>query len=575
MTDPRILTEERLTPFGLKLTVSPGVSWSDFAPELLRAWVDEHRVLVIAGLAPLEPHLLAAASRALGPLQPWVFGSVHELKRDPNAENYLYTEHEVPLHWDGAFADAVPHWLVFRCVAAPPPEAGGETIFVDTVAVLERLPAETRERWRAARFQYHTEKKAHYGGTFTAAVIAPHPTLGVDVIRYAEPVTDLNPVSVTPLDRPASEGAALMAEIRQALYDPTVVLDYAWQNGDIVIADNHALLHGRRAFRADAPRHLLRVNVLDPKRKWWWGLRDSWRIRRPEFMRAEIPILGIPAFLSAHAWADFATVPLWEGVGVFWLLFQTGDLVNCLYDREVDLHRKTHLAEAVAALGTTNIKLQIAVSALLAIVLGAHAAWTLQRPVLVAAALVGTVLGAQYTAPPLRFKTRGLWQLVAYVGLLFVGPMAMIGWLLAEWPPLEVWFVSVLFGSVQSGILLVNNAEDLDEDEREGIQTASVALGAAGAMQTARGMCLAGGLGFLVLICRLLPVEAWGALLPFAAVLVFNDRWLAALCRSTSGVPEAQAREAIRKQGKHVPRHIEFGAWAALFAAFAVFIVRM
>ena len=132
------MKREALHPFGLALTFDEGTRWDDLDPAQIRAWVDEHRVVVLSGLAPMEPEALAAASRRLGPLQPWPFGAVHELKRVADTENYLYTEHEVPLHWDGAFASAVPHFLVFRCVAAPPAEAGGETVFVDTIAALAR-----------------------------------------------------------------------------------------------------------------------------------------------------------------------------------------------------------------------------------------------------------------------------------------------------------------------------------------------------------------------------------------------------------------------------------------------------
>jgi alpha-ketoglutarate-dependent taurine dioxygenase/4-hydroxybenzoate polyprenyltransferase len=564
-----------LTPFGLRLDVPSGTRWDDLDQAEIRAFIDAHRVLVLRGLAPMEPEVLAAASRKLGPLQPWPFGAVHELKRDAKAENYLYTEHAVPLHWDGAFADAVPHFLVFRCVAAPPPDAGGETVFVDTVTVLEKIGADRKDRWEKARFRYSTEKKAHYGGTFTAEVVAKHPTLDLPVIRYAEPVLDLNPVSVEALDLAEDAGKALMRELREALYDPSVQLALPWEDGDVVIADNHALLHGRRSFRADAPRHLLRVNVLDPERRWWWGLRDSWRLRRPEFMRAEIPILLIPAALSASGPRDFGHAAFWEGSALFWLLFQTGDLVNCLLDRDVDLHRKTHLSEAVKALGTANVKAQIAVSALLAAGLGIHLALTLGRPWMAAGAVLGVLLGASYTAPPLRLKGRGLIQLGAYVALLFVGPMAMIAGLFVAFPTTELLLASVAYGSMQTGVLLVNTAEDLDEDEREGIRTAAVALQAAGTMRFGRAMAMLGGLAYGGILGAALGAS-WKliALLPLLAVIVYNERWLAALGAATGGVAEKKAREAIRKQGKYVPKHIESGAWAALSAALAVLAAR-
>lgn len=564
-----------LEPFGLRVEVPEGTRWDDLDASEIRAFVDAHRVLVLRGLAPMEPQVLAAASRTLGPLQPWPFGAVHELKRDPNADNYLYTEHAVPLHWDGAFADAVPHFLVFRCVAAPPEGAGGETVFVDTIAVLGKLDASTRARWEASRFRYSTEKKAHYGGSFTSAVIARHPTLDVSIVRYAEPVVDLNPVSVEAVGKTAAEGRALMDELREALYEPSVQLALPWADGDVVIADNHALLHGRRAFLADAPRHLLRVNVLDPERRWWWALRDSWRLRRPEFMRAEIPIWLIPAALSASSPSALWSATFLEGSAVFWLLFQTGDLVNCLLDRDVDLHRKTHLSEAVKALGTTNVKAQIGVSAVLAAALGLHLALTLARPWMAVAAVLGVLLGASYTAPPLRLKSRGLVQLAAYVILLFVGPMVMIAGLFVPFPSATLLVASLAYGVMQTGVLLVNTAEDLDEDEREGIRTAAVALQAAGTMRLSRAMSVAGAVGYgLVVAWTIGPGWHLVALAPMCAMAIYNERWLASLGAATREAGEVRGREAIRKQGKYVPRHIEAGAWAALVAALPALVGR-
>lgn len=569
------MNEIPLSPFGLRVELPEGTRWDDLPTAQIRAWVDAHRVLVLRGLAKMEPQVLAAASRTLGPLQPWPFGAVHELKRDPDPDNYLYTEHAVPLHWDGAFAERVPHFLVFRCVAAPPPGAGGETVFVDTIAALSAAGAREREAWQAARVRYSTEKKAHYGGSFVASVVDRHPTLGAAVIRYAEPVDDLNPVRVEPLGLDADAAARLMGSLREALYRPDVQLAIPWATGDVVIADNHALLHGRRAFDADAPRHLLRVNVLDPERRWWEAIRDSWRLRRPEFMRAEIPILLIPALLSAGAPSDLLRVSFWEVVLVFFLLFNIGDLVNCLLDRDVDLHRKTHLSEAVAALGPTNVKVQIAVSALVALAASAHLAFALHRPWMAGAALAGILLGASYTAPPLRLKTRGLVQLAAYVGLLFVGPALMVSGVFVALPPVGVLVAALSFGAMQTGVLLVNTAEDLDEDEREGIRTAAVALGAAGTMRLGAALALGGGLAYAALLGAWIGAgPALVALLPCLLVMAWNARWLGALVKRTRGKPESEARAAIRKQGRYVPRHIEAGAWTALLVAVAVMLAR-
>lgn len=567
-------SESTLHPFGGRYDFATGTRFDDIDTDWLRAAVDRHRVVLLRGLRPIAPHELPPLARRLGPLQPWRFGSVHEIKRDEDPKNYLYTERAVPLHWDGAFADAVPHWLVFACAAAPGPDAGGETTFVDTRLALERMDPALRDRVRAASFRYTTEKVAHYGGTFVSPAVQPHAVLGFDVLRFAEPVDDLNPVAVEPL---AGVDPALIDALRSHLYDPGLMLDHRWETDDVLVADNHALLHGRRAFRLDAPRHLLRVNVMDPERACWHGLRDAWRLRRPEYFRAEVPIVLLPAFLAASGPSSFAALAPWEGAALAMLLFHVGDLVNCWFDREVDLHRKTHLAEAITALGGRSIALQIAASALGAALLGLHLAISLDRWWLAGAGVAGALLASQYTAPPLRFKSRGLLQIVSYVGLLFFGPALLVAGLFAARPDPVVLGAATAFGALQTGVLLVNNAEDLDEDEREGVRTASVALGANGAMRAALGLVGVGGAALIALLAALLAVTPWFVLalglLPLAGACGWNVAWLLRLERATRG-DEAAAREAIRKQGKHVPDHVELGAWAAALGAAMVLAAR-
>ncbi len=165
---------------------------------------------------------------------------MHELKHDPEADNYLYPDRLVAPHWDGAFADEVPHWRVFRCVQAP--VSGGESTFVDTGRVLDQATPEQRTRWEATTVQYSTEKKARYGGTFTPAVVDTHTTDGGAVLRYVEPVDDLNPVDASPSGPDAER---LHDLLRDVLYGPDVLLA-------------HALRHGRHVYDPSGPRRLHR-----------------------------------------------------------------------------------------------------------------------------------------------------------------------------------------------------------------------------------------------------------------------------------------------------------------------------
>jgi alpha-ketoglutarate-dependent taurine dioxygenase len=187
-------------------------------------------------------------ARALGEILEWEFGAVNELTPHDDPRNYLYTSNEVPFHWDGAFA-RVPRYIVFHCLE---PGRGGETLFCDTPRLIAAAHPDEISRWQKISITYSTEKLAHYGGRFTSPLIARHPQSGETILRYAEPVDDLNPVHLEvhgALDR-----AGLARRLRDFSYAHT------WRAGDLVVADNHALLHGRRAFQG--ARHLRRVNVL-------------------------------------------------------------------------------------------------------------------------------------------------------------------------------------------------------------------------------------------------------------------------------------------------------------------------
>jgi alpha-ketoglutarate-dependent taurine dioxygenase/4-hydroxybenzoate polyprenyltransferase len=462
-----------LEPFGVVVEVETGTAWSDLDAEWLRAQVDAHKVVVLHGVEGLDKQRLPLLARRLGPLQAWSFGAVNVLRVDAEKKNYLYTTSEVPLHWDGAFKGEIPDLLVFHCLQAPPTAAGGRTVFVDTEAVWAELDASTRERWAAARFRYSTDKVVHYGGTFDSPLVGPHPVSGAPTLRFAEPVAGLNPVQVHALHA----GAPSIDAVARALRDPAYRLAHQWQDGDLVLADNHALVHGREAFSEQAPRHIHRVNVLAAQRGPRRWLTDSLRIRRPEFMVAEVPILLIGLLWADPTAAWLGSPVAWLAAVVFFGLFHFGDMVNCLADRELDAVYKTSLSEAVFGLGVRNVTGQIVATAG-AVLVGTVALGALTgRWWLLPLVLIGLVLGHQYSYGPLRLKGRGLLQIPTLWTLIFVGPMLLVTGAVVGWPSPSLLALVGLYGAMAQLIILVNTAEDYDEDVANGIHTSAVALG--------------------------------------------------------------------------------------------------
>ncbi len=242
--------------------VSPGTDLSVVPTPLLKQWIDEHRFVVLKGFAPLNGVALPDFCRSLGELLEWEFGAVNDLRVDPETKNYLYTNREVPFHWDGAFLPRSPHYIFFHCDAAPDAQAGGETLFCDTVRLLDHAPSELQKLWEQVVITYTTEKIVHYGGTFSSPLLTSHPALGFRVLRYAEPVEDLNPVQLNIAGISEEQQPAFIEDMHRRLNDDSCCYAYRWESGDVVIADNHALLHGRRAFADETARHIRRVNIL-------------------------------------------------------------------------------------------------------------------------------------------------------------------------------------------------------------------------------------------------------------------------------------------------------------------------
>lgn len=254
---------EQLKPFGLIVqSRQPGTDLRAIDVPLLRQWVDEHHVVVLRRFAALAGAELPEFCLRLGEILEWDFGAVNDLRVKPDARNYLYTNSEVPFHWDGAFVGRIPHYIFFHCDVAPHPGSGGETLFSDSSRLLAHTPLEQQELWAKTTITYSTEKIVHYGGRFSSPMICTHPLTGEKVVRFAEPVTDLNPVQLEIEGIPEADQAAFLKDIHERLHADEVCYQHEWQAGDVVIADNHVLLHGRNSFKENAPRSIRRVNIL-------------------------------------------------------------------------------------------------------------------------------------------------------------------------------------------------------------------------------------------------------------------------------------------------------------------------
>lgn len=236
---------------------------SELPLDNLLASATQNKLIVLRGFMPLCRETLLNWCQSQARLLSWDFGPVMEMRVDKETKNYLFTDGDVPLHWDGAFYQE-PRFLFFHCLQAPAPDTGGETLFVDTERVWACASDEDKREWAACELSFSTEKLAHYGGHISLPLVNQHPGTSKTVLRFAEPVGDdyLNPVTVSVMGKTAAESTALLAGISKKMRLNQHCYQHVWQGGDYLIADNFSLLHGRNAFCKSTARHLRRIQIL-------------------------------------------------------------------------------------------------------------------------------------------------------------------------------------------------------------------------------------------------------------------------------------------------------------------------
>ena len=312
----------------------------------------------------------------------------------------------------------------------------------------------------------------------------------------------------------------------------------------------------------------------------WKKVLWSLRIRRIEYRVAELPIFLIPIFLVSSDPTFFGGLVFWESLVLFLLLFAFGDLLNCLSDRDLDAVYKPHLTEAIDGLGVRGVWMQAVISALIAVGLSAHLSVWLERWFLTPMVLIGLLLAYSYSIEPIRLKGRGLWQLGFYWLGLFTAPMGMSIYIFSsEWNFLAV-AVALAYGWMQTGVILVNTAEDFPEDLAMSVRTIVVVLGLKKAVFLSFLMTTFGGalLG-VVLAVELIDVGGsmwiWIALFPFGLAWAFALSKMTLLVRRVSDATEQDALSAMREAAKWVPLWITSLAISTMFAAMCVFWVRV
>ncbi|QPK14603.1 TauD/TfdA family dioxygenase [Pectobacterium versatile] len=264
---PLINSQGETCHFGVRIEPKQsGVHIGELSPTWLRTLVENQQLVILRGFDSFtSAENLTTYCEAIGDIMQWPFGAVLELVEQPDATDHIFANNYVPLHWDGMYLKTVPELQVFQCVSAIGEEQGGRTTFSSTTAALRLASPETKALWQRATGQYQRAVEL-YSSTAQAPIIEQHPYRTHPVIRFCEPPIAgdkafLNPSTYHFSGIEPEEQEQLLSSLQHALYDPRVQYAHQWQSGDIVIADNYSLLHGRESYASQSGRHLRRVHI--------------------------------------------------------------------------------------------------------------------------------------------------------------------------------------------------------------------------------------------------------------------------------------------------------------------------
>jgi gamma-butyrobetaine dioxygenase len=219
-------------------TQAPWLFDDEAGPPRLSTALAEHgyTVCVAPGLAAAaERDPWAVARRLHGDVQ---LVEAHPIHPVPHGRSFAATSRFTPLHTDSQSRRGVPpRWQVMLCLH--PAAQGGETLLVDTWPLLERIEAEDPELHHALLTR--PRRMPFVFGDVVGPTVALR---GGGVVFTHSPVPvgdDLEPRLAPWLDR------APRIELRVAA-------------DEVLVVDNHRMLHGRRAFE-DPHRRFLRLLV--------------------------------------------------------------------------------------------------------------------------------------------------------------------------------------------------------------------------------------------------------------------------------------------------------------------------
>jgi gamma-butyrobetaine dioxygenase len=230
------------------------------------AHLRNYGIALIKGL-PTEPGTLEAVAKHFGPVRQTHFGSLFDIRS--RSQDQLGTGQSIGAtasnsqspHTDEGWRHGPPGINLFHCLKSYP-ESGGESIFVDGIGAAEALrdsDSEAFDLLTTVPLMFVAERNSEERFRSRARAIALDDNGQVRGIR----ITDR---TLAALDLPIDliePGYRAIGLFYQLLLAPGRIFERRLNPGELVIFDNHRVLHGRRAFDPAAGERWLQQLSVD------------------------------------------------------------------------------------------------------------------------------------------------------------------------------------------------------------------------------------------------------------------------------------------------------------------------
>ncbi|KAF8320660.1 hypothetical protein DL93DRAFT_2224393 [Clavulina sp. PMI_390] len=282
------VTFEPLFPYGLIIRPQEGLnlSWAQIPMEKLRDLARRWSLILARGFSPVNKDEYRSSASRFGPIMPWVWGDILEVKEEPQRTDLnSTTSHEaMPMHFDGVFKlqtldDGTakvdpPQFQMFHCRRAPSSEhgdfdAGGRTLFANGAIIHSQMFESGvfpyAQEVVARNWTVFTPQNGNWGGEILELpLVETNQLSGRKTLRWHEPwpqeITKYKPTNCSIVGLDAEESRKLSNSITALLYDRRFTYEHVWEQGDYLIADNIELLHTRTAF-TPCDRELWRIHI--------------------------------------------------------------------------------------------------------------------------------------------------------------------------------------------------------------------------------------------------------------------------------------------------------------------------